>query len=245
MVLQLWEEILKALVDGCVVGGFILFIFSLISDLSAAGSAHGHINISGHGHAHIRLPHIHIRHPHVHIRLPNMLVSHPQMQGRGPQAHTIHTDSNPAPFLLIVSTFMLSFGILGEVLFSLDMDSYLRLFLLIFIPFMTTKGTSLVWSKIAKEHSYEIPQVDIDNQVETITRVDERGGLVIADTSDIDKNGEKRHLLGKIKMSAKTRTGIEIPAKSIAYVIDIDEHQTLIIDQWPTPVKKGQKETIQ
>ena len=67
--------------------------------------------------------------------------------------------------------------------------------------------------------------------------VDEYGGLVLADTGDLDRP-ETIHSDEKMKMQAKTLPGVTIDRNSIAYVISIDEKNTLIIDLWPKQAKK-------
>ncbi|MHA2362457.1 MAG: hypothetical protein ACXAC7_00770 [Candidatus Hodarchaeales archaeon] len=149
-------------------------------------------------------------------------------------------DTSPAPLMLLVSTFFLSFGILGTSFYNTEMDSIIRLLLLIVIPIAFVKGTSLIWRKILiKEEAYEIPRVKIDNQIKTLTRVDEKGGLVLADTSDVDRAEEQLHLLGHIKMQAKTLPGVVFERNEIGYVIAKEKNNTLIIDRWPKPAHKS------
>ena len=266
--LELWEQALLAVADGCLLGGIIMFIFALfithggnidhefqdIGDISDGGDIGSSVEIG-----HTSLPEISYDIGDIsdggdigssveigHTSLPE--ISHDiDNSGHINHIHGDHnletiSDSSPAPILLLLSSFMLSYGIMGEILFNLKIDSLLRVLLIFGIPIALTKGISVLWKKLAKEQKgYEIPQVKIDNQVETLTRVDTQGGLVLADTSDIDRAHEKLHLLGKIKMQAKTLPGTEILANSIAYVIDIDNHNTLIIDKWPSSPKKNQK----
>lgn len=144
-----------------------------------------------------------------------------------------------APVILIISTFLLTFGSLGYALYSIEINPILRLLFLIGIPFMAVKSVSFVWRKyLSKYDAYEVPKVKVDNQVKTLTTVDEKGGLVLADTSDINRVDKTLHLMGNIKLQARTRNGVFIKRNEIAYIIEITGNNTLIIDKWPNPSLK-------
>lgn len=157
----------------------------------------------------------------------------------GHDSVSILHDNTPAPLLLLLSTFLLMFGTIGYPLYESDaLPSLLTFIISVGSPFFFVKLVSFIWTKIVSkgEFSYEIPVVKIDNQVKTLTMVDELGGLVLADTSDIDRVNETLHFAGDIKMQAKTLPGVQIERDSIAYVI-AKEGTTLIIDKWPTKNK--------
>ena len=61
--------------------------------------------------------------------------------------------------------------------------------------------------------------------------------MVLADTGNLSQP-DTLHAGEKMKMQAKTLAGISIERDSIAYIIDIDQKNTLIIDLWPKQAKK-------
>lgn len=65
---------------------------------------------------------------------------------------TIATESSESstPLMLMVSTFMLSFGFFGEMLFRLSMSSYIRIVTIIGATFLVTIAISYLWRKVAK-----------------------------------------------------------------------------------------------
>lgn len=245
IILEPWEYMFLSLVHGFLIGGVILFLFSLFINIGHGGDHDSSIDpdsgieIDGHGDITIETS----IDSSVEVDIDSDVdvsidhdVSHGDHSG---DVHSI-TDTSPAPFFLLLSSFMLSFGVMGEIVYNIDLNPLIRIFFLIAIPIVVTKGISYIWKKLAIESSYEIPSIKIDNQVLTLTTVDEKGGLVIADTTDINRPKEKLHLLGRIKMHARTIPGNKpIPKGSIGYVIDIDEKKTLIIDEWPTPPQKN------
>ena len=60
---------------------------------------------------------------------------------------------------------------------------------------------------------------------------------MLADTGDYDKP-ETLQSQEKIKMQAKALPGVRIERDSVAYVVAIDEKNTLIIDLWPKIASK-------
>ncbi|MDH5582171.1 MAG: hypothetical protein OEY33_09730, partial [Bdellovibrionales bacterium] len=151
-----------------------------------------------------------------------------------------HGNDSAAPLLLLLSTFFLMFGSIGYPLYqSESLTMILRLIITFISPLFFVKLVSFIWRKyLANEFAYEVPKVKIDNEVKTLTRVDEKGGLVLADTADIDRVGQQLHFAGHIKMQAKTLPGVEIERDTKAFVIAIEPNDTLIIDLWPKPPSK-------
>lgn len=151
----------------------------------------------------------------------------------------IKHQKSSTPIVLLLASFLLIFGAVGFSIYQSQLfDPILRLILLIFIPICFVLVINYVWGKYTgKDHGIDIPVVTIDNQVRTLTEVDENGGLVLADTGNYDKP-ETLRLNEKMKMQAKTLPGTKIDRDSIAYVIDIDAKNTLIIDLWPKIAKK-------
>jgi hypothetical protein len=251
VILEPWENIFLSLVHGFLIGGIILFLFSLFVNLGHGGDHDGEVDadsgieIEAHGDIDAGVD-IDVD---VEVDVDTGLdmsieADHDIDHSSGHENHSadVHstTGTSPAPFLLLLSSFMLTFGIMGEIIYSIALNPLIRILLLFFFPIFVTKGISYTWKKLAVESSYEIPSIKIDNQVLTLTAVDEAGGLVLADTTDINRPKEKLHFLGKIKMQAKTIPGNKpITKGKIGYVIDIDEKNTLIIDEWPTPPHKN------
>ena len=156
----------------------------------------------------------------------------------GHETHVSHETT--APIILLLSTFLLMFGTIGYPIYDYELFSPLiRISISIITPILFVKGVSYFWRKyLSNEFAYEVPRVKVDNQVKTLTRVDENGGMVLADTSDIDRSEKQLHFIGSIKMQAKTLPGVLIDRDQIAYVIAIEPNDTLIIDTWPKAANK-------
>ena len=211
MALESWELIIFNLAIGSLLSGALLFFFSIFT----SGFQFGHF---GHG-SHVG--HIgHFSHFHTHL------------------SSKINQNAS-TPILLIFSAFLLMFGAIGTVIYQSEwFNPWIRLLLAIFLPLIFVKLVSLFWNKlVTNESGYEIPVVSIDNQVTTLTSVDETGGLVLADTGDLNRPDTLRSG-EKMKMPAKTLPNIVIERGQIAYVIDIDKKNTLIIDLWPKQAGK-------
>ena len=240
MLLESWEIVVFQFSLGSLLGGILLFIFSLftaefhfgghegaeINDFSNDTDLHfdGHFqsfgNIEADGNAGI-----------------DHLDSH--------DVHINKIDHNPStPILLVLSTFLLMFGTTGTIIYQEEiLNPFIRILLVLLVPIVFVKFISWIWQRLTRtEYGYEIPKVTIDNQVRTLTKVDEYGGLVLADTGDLDRP-ETIHSDEKMKLSAKTLPGVTIDRNSIAYIISIDEKNTLIIDLWPNQAKKTVKST--
>lgn len=264
LVLESWEYVLLDLSWGFLLGGIIFFIFSLItaefqfdhdsdiSDLSVETEIHiggsfdvatdidvdtgfeiGHADV---GHAeigHHDFGHHDFGHDVGHQDIGHHDIGHTDADGSS-------LDQNPStPILLILSTFSLMFGAIGVTVYESQFTIPLvRLILVIFLPIGFVKLISYTWKKLTKkEHGLEIPFVTIDNAVKTLTHVDELGGLVLADTGDYERP-ETLRSEEKIKMQAKTLPGVRIERDSVAYVVAIDDKNTLIIDLWPKLASK-------
>lgn len=234
MALESWEITVFQLAVGSLVSGFILVIFSIFT----AGFHFGHINRGthvGHFNHSLHLGHLsHVghlfhfgHHAHVHV--------HAKKQSRAGQ-------SPETPIILILAVFLLMFGAIGTVIYKLELfDPVLRILLSLFLPIVIVKVVSMAWNRTAgKDHGIQIPMVSIDNQVITLTNVDDRGGLVLADTGNLD-DPKSLHSEEKMKMQAKTLAGVSIDRDTVAYIIDIDSTNTLIIDLWPKQVEKKGK----
>ena len=250
MILEPWEIIILQLSYGSLLGGVVLFIFSLITaefhfdhnssdafDLSAGteihfdGSFDVNPDIGMNGDVHFDLGHSEIGHSEI---------GHSEISHTYSDTTINKFDQNQStPILLILATFFLMFGALGITIYQSEFSiPIIRIILVIILPIGFVKLISILWKRFtSKEHGIEIPFVTIDNQVKTLTNVDEKGGLVLADTGDYERP-ETLRPSERMKMQAKTLPGVKIDRDSIAYVIAIDEKNTLIIDLWPKVTTK-------
>jgi hypothetical protein len=136
-----------------------------------------------------------------------------------------HDVDTPAPLMLLLGTFMITFGGSGTVLIEAAIPPLILIVIIFGLPFGTTYAVSKIWEKIAVSEIYEIAleTMNVDDPVKTLTTVDEKGGLVVIETSSIH---------GPVKMAAKTRFGA-IARGMTAYVVEV-QGNTLIIDEWST-----------
>ena len=235
MLLESWEIVVFQFSLGSLLGGILLFIFSLFT---------AEFHFGGHEGAEIS---DFSTDTDIHFDGHFQSFSDIGVDGDAgfdqPDSHDLHVnkiDHNPStPILLILSTFLLIFGATGTIIYQEEvLNPFIRILLVFLVPIGFVKFISLIWQRLTRnEYGYEIPHVTVDNQVRTLTMVDEYGGLVLADTGDLDRP-ETIHSDEKMKMQAKTLPGVTIDRNSIAYVISIDEKNTLIIDLWPKQAKK-------
>lgn len=138
--------------------------------------------------------------------------------------HAFEAD-NPTPLMLLLGTFLMTFGGIGTILLQTSINPIFIIGLTFIIPIGATYGISKLWGKLAVSDIYETPlqTIKIDDKVKTITTVDTDGGLVVIETSSIH---------GPIKIAAKTRYGA-IAKDMEAYVIQIGLN-AVIIDEWPS-----------
>ncbi len=137
--------------------------------------------------------------------------------------HGVDADT-PTPLMLLLGTFMITFGGSGMIFLETALDPILSIAIIFILPIGATYLTSKLWSRLAVEETYEtaLQTIKIDDQVKTLTNVDSQGGLVIIETSSVH---------GPIKMAAKTKYGV-IAKDMTAYVAEI-KGNILIIDEWP------------
>ena len=136
----------------------------------------------------------------------------------------IGTDT-PTPLMLLLGTFMITFGGSGTILINDAIHPMISVFITIALPFGLTYLVSKIWGRLAVSEIYEtaLETIKIDDEVKTLTTVDQDGGLVLIETSSVH---------GPVKMAAKTNFGA-VPKDVTAYVIEI-QGNTLIIDEWPS-----------
>lgn len=151
-----------------------------------------------------------------------------------------HGADTPTPLMLLLGTFMITFGASGTFLIDAvaqgpPLYSIILTAFIIGLPFGTTYVVTKVWARIAVSEAYEtaLETIKIDDPVRTLTTVDTQGGLVVIETQSIH---------GPVKMAAKTKYGA-IARNMTAYVIEI-QGNTLIIDEWSStdtekPIPEG------
>ena len=138
----------------------------------------------------------------------------------------------PAPLMLLLGTFLISFGGTGVILLDSAIHLLITLSLIVLIPVGLTYSVSKVWAKIAVSEIYDtaLDTIEVDDEVKTLTTVDTIGGLVLIHTSSIH---------GPVKMSAKTKIGA-IARDMIAYVVEVQKN-SVIIDEWSSTDKTAKK----
>ncbi|MFX1516423.1 MAG: NfeD family protein [Promethearchaeota archaeon] len=151
-----------------------------------------------------------------------------------------HGADTPTPLMLLLGTFMITFGASGTFLIDMVAQgpppySLILLAFIIGFPFASTYVVTKIWGKMAVSEAYEtaLETIKIDDAVKTLTTVDTKGGLVVIETQSVH---------GPVKMAAKTKYGA-IARNMTAYVIEI-QGNTLIIDEWSStdtdkPIPEG------
>ncbi|MFX1313897.1 MAG: hypothetical protein ACFFHD_15005 [Promethearchaeota archaeon] len=91
-------------------------------------------------------------------------------------------DTTPAPFMLLFSTSLLLFGILGILFFFIFAEKlqFLIFFTTVTITYIFTKLISTSWKKLAKSRFYNISSTKnlIGVKGEVVLNVDEKGGII-------------------------------------------------------------------
>ena len=142
-----------------------------------------------------------------------------------PESETFGTTTTPAPIMLLISAFLLVFGISGITSYY-ALPTFLNLFMF-FIPpifgFLASKYLNVVWKKIAKSRYYVISSTQnlIGKSGEVILPVDKRGGVIKIQTNTPIKQ-EKMHVKPLNEDS-------EFERGTIVYIVDI-KGQTLLVD---------------
>ena len=138
----------------------------------------------------------------------------------------------PAPLMLLLGTFLISFGGTGVILLDSAIHLLITLSLIVLIPFGLTYFVSKLWAKIAVSEIYDtaLDTIEVDDEVKTLTTVDTKGGLVLIHTTSVH---------GPVKMSAKTKIGA-IARDMIAYVVEVQKN-SVIIDEWSSTDKTAKK----
>jgi len=92
------------------------------------------------------------------------------------------SEATPAPFMLLFSSFLLVFGIVGIIFYYIIGDTlkFIIFFITPIIAFVVIHYISIVWKKIAKDRFYSISSTKnlIGRKGEVVLLVDERGGVI-------------------------------------------------------------------
>ncbi len=94
----------------------------------------------------------------------------------------VHTEASgdSAPIILLVSTFMLSFGAMGISLFQIQMDSFLRTLIIFLTPIILSASVRALWKRIAKSELGSIvhPKELVGKKGTIVHQTTYRGGSV-------------------------------------------------------------------
>ncbi len=94
----------------------------------------------------------------------------------------VHTEASgdSAPIILLVSTFMLSFGAMGISLFQIQMDSFMRALIIFLTPIIFTVAVRTLWKRIAKSElgSHVHPKELVGKKGTIVHQTTYRGGSV-------------------------------------------------------------------
>lgn len=142
-----------------------------------------------------------------------------------PESESFGTTTTPAPIMLLISAFLLVFGISGIASYY-ALPLYLKFFNFIIPPifgFVASKYLNLIWKKIAKSRYYLISSTQnlIGKSGEVVLPVDKRGGVIKIQTNTPMKQ-EKMHVKPLNEDS-------EFERGSIVYIVDI-KGQSLLVD---------------
>jgi len=136
----------------------------------------------------------------------------------------IFDDTNPAPFMLLLSTSLLFFGIIGMITsyVAIEMLKFLTFLITPIITFLITKSISIGWRKMAKSRYYQISSTKnlIGKEGEVVLNVDERGG-VIKVSSETPLKFEKLHVK-PLNPESKFDEGTKV------YIVDVRQGYLLV-----------------
>ncbi|MFX0076418.1 MAG: NfeD family protein [Candidatus Hermodarchaeota archaeon] len=114
-------------------------------------------------------------------------------------ADPIGTTTSPAPIMLLLSAFLLVFGITGISLYYIITIEWLRFLMFVGAPivgYLTSKYLNVAWKKIAKSQFYKISPTQnlIGKHGEVVFPINERGGVIRIESSTPMKY-EKMHVM--------------------------------------------------
>jgi len=136
------------------------------------------------------------------------------------------SEATPAPFMLLLSSFLLVFGIAGIIFYYVIDDSlkFIIFFITPIVAFVIIHYISIGWKKIAKDRFYLISSTKnlIGRKGEVVLLVDERGG-VIKISSHTPMRFEKLHVKPLMPEKAFTKG-------DVVYVCDVRNGFLLVDD---------------
>lgn len=142
-----------------------------------------------------------------------------------PETETYGATTTPAPIMLLISAFLLVFGISGIASYY-NLPINVKFFIFIIPPilgFLTSKYLNIAWKKIAKSRYYLISSTQnlIGKWGEVILPVDKRGGVIKIQTNTPMRQ-EKVHVK-PLNEDSEFERGIKV------YIVDI-KGQSLLVD---------------
>jgi len=145
-----WQDYLLDLSKGFLVSGIFLFAISVLLG-AMHGFGHDHDAVGDHG---LSADHdTSFDHDH------DFSIDHHDIAADQDWDHTgVHGEGSgtSTPLMLLVSTFMLSFGFFGTTLFEITINPYIRLATILLVPVLVTVVVSNFWRRIAQTELGEI-----------------------------------------------------------------------------------------
>ncbi|HMF32913.1 MAG TPA: hypothetical protein VKK79_15935 [Candidatus Lokiarchaeia archaeon] len=166
-----WDLVIYNVAWGCLIGGGIITAVSLL----LAGMASGH-EVGGHDLSHDLSADHDLGHDVGHDFSHDLSADHDF--GTGEPAMLTSTSS--APFLLLLSGWLLWFGILGVATYYAIGSKALWLMIVLAVPVFLSYLLSFAWRLIAKSQTYKVPEgLEILGQVAVIERdTTDEGGMI-------------------------------------------------------------------
>jgi membrane protein implicated in regulation of membrane protease activity len=170
-----FDAVLLDISIGFFISGIILFVLTAILlglhfDHSGDQSVDGH-DIDGHDVGHDISDHSIDGHD---------IGDHDISHEVGHEDVQTEASGDSAPLILLVSTFMLSFGAMGISLFQIQMDSFVRALIIFLTPVILTILVRTIWKRIAKSElgSHVHPKELVGKKGTIVHQTTYRGGSV-------------------------------------------------------------------
>lgn len=147
------EPYIVDLAKGFLVSGIFLFVISVIF-----GAMHGISHDHDVGGDHDISPDHDVSFDHDLSADHDFSIDHDMALDHGWDHSGVHGESSETstPLMLLVSTFMLSFGFFGTTLFEITINPYIRLATILLVPVLVTVVVSNFWRRIAQTELGEI-----------------------------------------------------------------------------------------
>jgi membrane protein implicated in regulation of membrane protease activity len=134
---------------GFFISGILLFVLTALL-LGIHGLDHSDANVDGHDINGHDIGHGISHDVGDHSIDGHDVGDHDMSHGVGHEDVHSETGGDSAPLMLLVSTFMLSFGAMGISLFQIQMDSLMRIMIMFLTPIVITVVVARIWRKLAK-----------------------------------------------------------------------------------------------